>query len=124
MPYRRWGRVMDTLMKLFWLSACRSTKGQGTGHIQWSDELLAQVDKQYAAWERLYARVVSNNTKLGTLEMVRYSKEERTQLAIFVQNMEQFAPVMSGERERKITELHRATVEALRLYDNFFLSAN
>lgn len=56
--------------------------------------------------------------------MVRYSKEERAQLAIFVQNMEQFAPMMSGERERKITELHRATVEALRLYDNFFLIAN
>lgn len=115
---------MDTLMKLFWLSACRSPKGHGTGHIQWSDELLAQVDKQYAAWGRLYARVVSNNRKLGTLEMVRYSKEERAQLAIFVQNMEQFAPMMSGERERKITELHRATVGALLLYDNFFLSAN
>lgn len=110
---------MDTLMKLLWLVASKQPKESGLSQNQWSDELLDQADKQYEAWVRLYARVVSNNKKLGTQEMISYSKKEREQLDIFVKNMEQFGPLIGGERGRKIIELHGATVNAIRHYDNF-----
>ncbi|RTZ43415.1 hypothetical protein EKL30_11160 [Candidimonas sp. SYP-B2681] len=106
-------------MKLFWLYALRLPTGSGAEYDQWSHELLAQVDEQYAAWERLYDRIRSNNHRLGTLEMVKYSTKEREQIDIFISNMAQFAPLIRGERGQKIAALHLKTLEAVSLYDDF-----
>ncbi len=110
---------MDELIKLFWLYAFRLPKGSGVKYDRWSDDLLAQVDKQYAAWEGLYDRIRTNNRHLGTSEMVIYSAKEREQIDIFIDNMTQFAPLIGDERGEKIAALHLKTVEAVSFYDAF-----
>ena len=90
---------------------------------KWSQDFLDHVDKQYTLWEGVYDRLAGTNRLLGAAEMTTYSEDEREQLDILLQNMEEFAPRIGGDRGRKIARLHSMTREALREYDSYVESA-
>lgn len=89
---------------------------------KWSRDFLDHVDKQYTLWEGVYERLARTNRLLGTPEMTTYSQDEREQLEILLQNMEEFAPRVGGDQGRKIARLHSMTCDALYEYDNYFRS--
>lgn len=107
-------------MKFIGLLGLTPTSRRKVDPRKWSQDFLDHVDKQYALWERVYDRLARTNNLLGTSEMTTFSQDEREQLDVLVQNMQEFAPHIGGDHGRKIARLHRMTRDALDEYDNYF----
>jgi len=85
----------------------------------WSPELRQHIEVQLGFWLAMIKVIESNNQVLGTSRMVSYSPEEREQLKIMGEHMQELALSVGAQRREQVLLLRKRLQDALDAYDNF-----
>ncbi|QAA94912.1 hypothetical protein [Pollutimonas thiosulfatoxidans] len=85
----------------------------------WSPELRQHIEVQLGFWLAMIKVIESNNQVLGTSAMVSYSTEEREQLKIMGQHMQELAMSVGPHRGEQVLLLRKRLQDALDVYDDF-----